>query len=104
EMRVRRFVRVVTAGVLRGWRRSPATARGTASGGDGRVFSVEVVIIGFLPVGAPVAFVLAAVSVEHNHSVIPVPIGNVDFIGGWVHCHVGRATKILRVVAVMLRS
>ena len=34
----------------------------------------QVRVVGFVPVGAPVPFVLAAVGIEHDHAMIAVPI------------------------------
>ena len=61
-------------------------------------------IVGLLPVRAPVSLVLAGVSVEHNHAVIAVAVGDIDLVGLRVHRHIRGASEILGVVAVVLRT
>jgi hypothetical protein len=48
--------------------------------------------------------VFAGVGVEQDHSLITVPVSDVQFIGFGIHPHFGRSSKICDVVAAFARS
>src|SRR5581483_325782 len=64
-----------------------------------RVVATEVGVIGFVAVGAPVAFEFAGIRVKHGHAFVEVSVGDIGFIGLWVNKDFGHFPEVLRVVA-----
>lgn len=50
----------------------------------GRIVGGELGIVGLVPVGPPVALVLAAIGVIDNHAAVAVAVGNIEFVGLWI--------------------
>ncbi len=61
-------------------------------------------VVWLMTVRTPVPLVFAGVCIEHDHSLITVPVGDVQFIGFGIHPHFGRSSKICHVVAAFARS
>src|SRR5437868_5062943 len=59
-----------------------------------RIVVAEIGVVRLFAVRAPVAFKLAAGSVEHDHTSIPVAVGNVQFIGLLVDEEFGREAEV----------
>ena len=66
-----------------------------------RVVFSEVGVVGLVPVGAPVALVLAGIRVIHDHAMVAVTVGDVDLIGLLVDKRLGRQPQVLNVVAAL---
>src|SRR5579883_2853719 len=70
----------------------------------GRIVGIvapQIGIIGLMPVRAPVALVLAGFGIEHDHAMIPVPVGNISLVGLRVDENLGGQPQIRDVVAAL---
>src|SRR4029453_8270570 len=93
ELRRRRGVRVALAGPVVLLDNAAERARQRLA----RL--LEPVVVRPLAIGTPMALVLAGLGVEHDHAVIDVAVGDVQFVGVAIDDHVRRRAEVIRVVA-----
>src|SRR5207302_3632051 len=61
----------------------------------------EIGVVGFFPVGAPVALVLPGLRVIDDYSVIAVTVGDIQFIGSFVDEQFRGALQVFGVIAAL---
>ena len=66
-----------------------------------RIVGRQLRVVRLVAVGAPVPLVLAGIGVEHDHAVVAVAIGDVQFVGLRIDERLGRQPQILDVVAAL---
>ena len=64
-----------------------------------RIVPAVIDVVRLVPVSAPVAFVLAGLRVEHDHAMVAVAVGDIQFIGLGIDKSLGGQPQILEVVA-----
>ena len=78
--------------------------RNCCSGRRVGIVRARVGIVGLVPIGAPVPLVFAGIRVEHDHAMVPVTIGDVQFVGLGIDKRLGGPAQILDVITAFAAS
>src|SRR5262245_11974698 len=70
----------------------------------GGLIRAEVLVVGLVAVGAPVALHLAGVGVEHGDALVEIAVGDIGLVGLGIDPDFCDATEILQVVAALVAA
>ena len=65
----------------------------------GRVVWRKFLVVGLVPIRAPVPLVFTCVRIEDDHPAVAISICHIEFVGFWVHQRFCREPQIFRIIA-----